>query len=155
MNAPYRPHFSICPSDFVLDGQCYRSTPLRQAGLLHCWRCRTGVASAGTCRSKMPQLLRHLANREIHRSTICLLEISCGWLLFEVGYEGDFFLLTSPFNILKGCYVAVVSAVDFSTRFCGVITTGKEFLRSLRTVSACSCLMESLLFQILGHGPQQ
>ena len=26
------------------------------------------------------QLLRHLANREIHRSTICLLEISCGWL---------------------------------------------------------------------------
>ena len=54
VNAPYRPHFSICPSDFVLDGQCYRSTPLRQAGLLHCWRCRNGVASAGTCRSKMP-----------------------------------------------------------------------------------------------------
>ena len=33
---------SICPSDLVLDGQCYRSTPLRQAGLLHCWRCRNG-----------------------------------------------------------------------------------------------------------------
>ena len=39
------------------------------------------------------QLLTHLANREIHQSTTCLLEISRGWLLFERGYAGeDFFL---------------------------------------------------------------
>ena len=47
---------------------------------------------------------------------------------------------------------------DFSTRFRGVIITGledevMEFVRSL--VSACSCLMGSLLFQNIGHGPQQ
>ena len=46
--------------------------------------------------------------------------------------------------------------MDFSTRFRGVIITGledelKEFHRSLRTVSACSCLKGSLLFQIIGH----
>ena len=130
---------SICPSDLVLDGQCYRSTPLRQAGLLHCWRCRNGDLS-----------------------TTCLLEISRGWPLFEVGYAGDFFLLTRHQKKLRratdGFPLAHVSAVGFSTRFRGVNITGledevMEFVRSL--VSACSCLMESLLFQIIGHGPQQ
>ena len=85
---------SICSSDLVLGGQCFRSTPLRQAGLLHCWRCRIMGDFSRHMSIVYAQLLTHLANKEIHQSTTCLLEISRGWLLFEGGYAGEDFFLT-------------------------------------------------------------
>ena len=95
VNAPHRVHFPSAPVTLSsMDNVTVQLHFVRLAFSIAGDVVMAGLQQAHVDRT-LPNFLTHLANREIHQSTTCLLEIS-RWLLFEFGYAGDFFLLTGP-----------------------------------------------------------
>ena len=93
VNAPNRPHFPSAPVTLSsIDNVTVQLRFVRLAFSIAGDVVMAGFQQAHVDRI-VPNLRHTWQNREIHQSTTCLLEISRGCLLFEVGDAGDFFLL--------------------------------------------------------------